>query len=767
MKVMMSRSSHEDFLCEHEAVQPANECRRMSVARFGHHAPELRTSILLCEFKRLLQDRALLAIVVLAAASIISGCSGLVSASGTNPPPNGAIQVTPGSLNFGNAVVGQRLSLTASVANTGNTLVSVSSAAVSSGQFSITGLAMPMSLPVGQSSAFQVWFDPTAPGNATGTLTVQTSTGVSGAVTLTGSATASPQRISLSTTNLNLGSVATGSTTSGPVTISNTGGANLVVSFISVSGSSFGVTGITTPNTIAPGGNASFNVSFTPSTAGSATGSITITSNDPQSPATIVNLSGTGTSTAVAPTITTQPASQTVTAGQTARFIVTAGGTAPLSYQWLKNGVNIAGANAASYTTPITATSDSGSTFDVVVSNTAGTVTSAAATLTVNTGTVAPTITTQPASQTVTAGQTATFIVAAGGTAPLSYQWQKNGVSIAGATAASYTTLAMATSDSGSTFDVVVSNTAGTVTSAAATLTVNAAPAPKIQVSSTSVNFGNAVVGSNLSQALIITNTGTATLSITQVTPTGSAFSVSGFAPPLSVSPGQQTTITAAFTPTSVGAASGSISILSNAPTSPTSVALSGTGIAATLTLSINPTNLNFGNITTGTSSTSQNVTITNTGNANVTISQITVSGAGFGVTGGSSPVTLTPLQNLTLAAQFSPAVAGSVNGSISITSNATGSPAAVTLSGTGIALVQHSVALTWNASTSVVTGYNVYRTTTSGTGYAKVNSSLVGVLNYSDSTVQSATTYFYVTTAVDASGNESGFSNEVSAPIP
>jgi fibronectin type 3 domain-containing protein len=160
-------------------------------------------------------------------------------------------------------------------------------------------------------------------------------------------------------------------------------------------------------------------------------------------------------------------------------------------------------------------------------------------------------------------------------------------------------------------------------------------------------------------------------------------------------------------------------------------------------------------------------VTITNTGNANVTISQITVSGAGFGVTGGSSPVTLTPLQNLTLAAQFSPAVAGSVNGSISITSNATGSPAAVTLSGTGIALVQHSVALTWNASTSVVTGYNVYRTTTSGTGYAKVNSSLVGVLNYSDSTVQSATTYFYVTTAVDASGNESGFSNEVSAPIP
>ena len=81
-----------------------------------------------------------------------------------------------------------------------------------------------------------------------------------------------------------------------------------------------------------------------------------------------------------------------------------AGGTAPLGYQWQKNGVNIAGATATSYTTPATATTDSGSTFDVVVSNTAGTVTSAAATLTVNAAAVAPTITTQPVNQTVTAG---------------------------------------------------------------------------------------------------------------------------------------------------------------------------------------------------------------------------------------------------------------------------------------------------------------------------------------------------------------------------
>jgi fibronectin type 3 domain-containing protein len=76
-------------------------------------------------------------------------------------------------------------------------------------------------------------------------------------------------------------------------------------------------------------------------------------------------------------------------------------------------------------------------------------------------------------------------------------------------------------------------------------------------------------------------------------------------------------------------------------------------------------------------------------------------------------------------------------------------------------------VALTWNASTSTVSGYNVYRSTVSGSSYTKINASLVATLSYTDSTVQNGTTYFYVTTAVDSTGNESVHSNEVSAPIP
>jgi hypothetical protein len=176
---------------------------------------------------------------------------------------------------------------------------------------------------------------------------------------------------------------------------------------------------------------------------------------------------------ATIPGFTIQPASQTVTVGQSATFSVTVTGTAPFTYQWQKNNANIPGATSASYTTPPTVSGDNGAAFRVVVTNSAGNATSNSATLTVNAAAARPSITTQPANQTVTVGQTATFSVVAAGTAPLSYQWQKNNANISGATSASYTTPPTVSGDNTATFRVMIANPVASITSNSATLTVN------------------------------------------------------------------------------------------------------------------------------------------------------------------------------------------------------------------------------------------------------------------------------------------------------
>ena len=101
-------------------------------------------------------------------------------------------------------------------------------------------------------------------------------------------------------------------------------------------------------------------------------------------------------------------------------------------YQWQKNNVNISGATSAGYTTPAAVAGDNGATFRCIVTNNYGNATSTSATLTVTSGSVPPTITQHPLSQTKTVGQPVTFAVVATGTAPLSYQWQRNTVNISG-----------------------------------------------------------------------------------------------------------------------------------------------------------------------------------------------------------------------------------------------------------------------------------------------------------------------------------------------
>ena len=519
--------------------------------------------------------------------------------------------------------------------------------------------------------------------------------------------------------------------------------------------------------------------------------------------------------TLVAPSISFQPANQSVTVGAAASFAVAATGSSPFSYKWNKNGVAIAGASAATYTTPVTTSSDNGAQFTVSVSNSTGTVLSNVATLTVtaapatagcvtSSGTwvnstlpqtqtsnfrltydatpattgidavtglssgaasdfsnlaavarfnssgmidalngasytalsalpyaagttyhfildvnmaahtytvtvqvgslqtiigsnlafrtvqstisslnsvaamtspgthtvckiatstaaaTAPAIATQPLNQTVAAGQAASFSVSATGTAPFTYQWKQNGAAISGATASNYITPATTTANSGSLFSVTITNAAGNVTSNGATLTVTA---------------------------------------------------------------------------------------------------------AATLLLNSSVSSLNFGNVNVSSSS-SQNITVTNAGNSNITISQVIVSGAGFNTGGGAAGLILSPGQTAVVSATFTPSASGAASGSVAVSSNATNSPSTVGLTGTGVTPVTHSVALSWTPGSGVI-GYNTYVGSISGGPYIRLSTNAVTGSSYVDNSVQSGHSYYYVVTALNSANQESIYSSEVAAILP
>ena len=213
--------------------------------------------------------------------------------------------------------------------------------------------------------------------------------------------------------------------------------------------------------------------------------------------------SGGGMGMITAPSISTQPQSQSVMVGQTATFTAAASGTAPLTFQWQKNMANITmNANSATYTTPAAQAGDDGAMFRVIVSNSAGSATSNAATLSV-TSTTKPAITTQPANQSVTVGATATFTVVASGTAPLTYQWIQGSTNIPNSNSPSFTTPAATAADNGETFKVMVSNSAGSVTSTPATLTVTSVSTGSANV--LTYHNDNARTGQNLSETTLTT----------------------------------------------------------------------------------------------------------------------------------------------------------------------------------------------------------------------------------------------------------------------
>lgn len=187
----------------------------------------------------------------------------------------------------------------------------------------------------------------------------------------------------------------------------------------------------------------------------------------------------------------------------------------------------------------------------------------------------------------------------------------------------------------------------------------------------------------------------------------------------------------------------------------------------SSLLLNASSTNLNFGNVGISGGGSDQYVTLTNAGTANITISKVAVAGAGFTAGGSSAGITLSPKQTTTVRATFDPSVTGKYSGTVTISSNATNSPASVGLSGTGVAGATHAVTLTWQAGSPGTAGYNVYVASSAGGPYSRLNTSSVTGTSYLDSGVQSGQTYYFVVTSMNAANKESPRSTEVKATVP
>jgi hypothetical protein len=276
-----------------------------------------------------------------------------------------------------------------------------------------------------------------------------------------------------------------------------------------------------------------------------------------------------------------------------------------------------------------------------------------------------------------------------------------------------------------------------------------------------SVSFGNVSTGATAKSYVTLTNNRSWNVTVASDSVRGSGFTVQGLSTPLTLTPGQSFTFTVEFSPASLGVFSGTFSAFNLRGAQIVSIPLTGAGAAAGQ-LTLSPSSIAFGNISVG-SSASKSGSLSASGSS-VTVSSVSSSNSQFTISGISLPKTIAAGQSVPFTVTFSPQSSGSASANIAFVSNA--NSVSESVSGNG-QQQNYSVSLTWDASTSSVSGYNVYRSSVSGGPYAKMNGSVDPTTTYTDNTVAPSSTYYYVTTAVNSSGQESGYSNQVQVVIP
>ena len=600
--------------------------------------------------------------------------------------------------------------------------------------------------------------------------------------------------ISLSSSSVTFGNQVVNSTSAPQtVTVTNTGDAALAISGITVTGD-FALNN-TCGTSVAAGSSCTASVTFTPTALGSRAGGVTVTDNATGSPHQIA-LSGTGVG-ASAPAVSLSPAAltfgsqalntasaaQTVTLTNTGNAALTistitvtgdfaqtntcatsvaAGASCAVRVTFTPTAVGTrsgtlsitdsatgsphqiaVSGTGVSQSAPAVSLSPAALTFGSQVLNTA----SAAQTVTLtNTGNAALTISGITVTGDFAQTNTCATSVAAGASCAVRVTFTPTAVGTRSGT------LSITDSATGSPHQVAVSGTGVSQS------------APAVSLSPAALTFGSQALNTaSAAQTVTLTNTGNAALTISTITVTGDFAQTNTCA--TSVAAGAGCAVRVTFTPTAVGTRSGTLSITDNATGSPHRVTASGTGVAAGQVTAA-PSSVAFGSVTVG-STNSQNIVLSNSGGTSLTISSASTSGPGFSITGLALPVTLTAGQNATFSVNFAPSSSGAASGSVSLTNNGTVSPLVIALAGTGVAAVQHSVTLTWDASTSTVAGYNIYRADQAGGPYTKINTILETGTIYTDSSVASGRSYYYIVTAIDSAGAESLPSNEAVSAVP